>query len=396
MRRTPKAGWLTMLLGWALLVLAQTSAGAPGSAGSAVIRVGPKEAVRTIAEAAQLARDGDVVEVQAGEYVRDVAVWTQSRLTIRAVGGRARLRPLGQAAEGKAIWVIRGGDITVQGFDFEEARVVSRNGAGIRLEKGRLTVEDCRFVGNEMGLLTANDPAIELIVRRSEFAHNRRSDGHNHNLYVGAIGRFEITASYLHHAYLGHLLKSRAAINHVLYNRLSDESGGMASYELEFPNGGVAVVIGNIIQQSAQTENEVMIAYGAEGYRWPRNALYLSYNTLVDNLPQRGRFLKVFPGADVTVHAVNNLLVGQQSFSGAESGIFRNNFPVDWDQFVRAAREDYRLRATAGVAGKAVDAGVVDGVPLRPDHEYVHPLQALPLQAPPRHPGALQQQPAAR
>ena len=237
------------------------------------LHVGPTHKIKTIAEAASRARDGDTVEVDAGEYRHDVAVWRQDKLTIRAVGGRVRLLADGNSAEGKAIWVVRGGHVTVEGFDFEGTRVPSRNGAGIRFEAGQLTVRDCRFVDNEMGLLTSNDPQAELTIENSEFARNQRPDGHNHNLYAGTIAKLSVRGSYFHHATIGHLLKSRAAVNHIFYNRLTDEAGGSASYELEFPNGGVAVVVGNVIQQSAQTENAIMISYGAEGYKWPANAL---------------------------------------------------------------------------------------------------------------------------
>jgi hypothetical protein len=84
-----------------------------------------------------------------------------------------------------------------------------------------------------------------------------------------------VTGSYFHHADVGHLLKSRAARSHILYNRLTDETGGRASYELEFPNGGLAYVVGNVIEQAATTENETIISFGAEGYR-PRNELIWS------------------------------------------------------------------------------------------------------------------------
>jgi hypothetical protein len=46
----------------------------------------------------------------------------------------------------------------------------------------------------------------------------------------------------------------------------------MASYELEFPEGGVAVVVGNVIAQSADSPNPIVVAYGAESSRWPRTA----------------------------------------------------------------------------------------------------------------------------
>ncbi|MDO8264613.1 MAG: hypothetical protein Q7T21_15515 [Gallionella sp.] len=354
-----------------------------------VIRVGANRLIKTIAGAAARAKDGDTVEVDAGDYVGDVAVWSKNNLTLRAIGGRARLIANGAAAEGKGIWVVRGGHMTVEGFDFSGARVADKNGAGIRLENGMLTVRDCTFTDNQNGILTSSTPQSELEVVNSEFGHNGDGSGQSHNLYVGEIARLTVTGSYFHHAKVGHLLKSRAAVNHILYNRLTDELGGRASYELEFANGGVAYVVGNIIQQSSQTENPHLISYGAEGYKWPKNELYLVNNTLVDNRPQGGVFLRVKPG-NVIVKAVNNLLVGRGKLDSAGPGDYRNNFTVDWDEFELAAREDYRLKRNSKLLGKAVDAGLANGLALMPNSEYVHPRKTTRLNGPVRHLGALQ------
>ena len=78
----------------------------------------------------------------------------------------------------------------------------------------------------------------------------------------------------MHHGAFGHLVKSRARENLIVNNRITDENSGKASYELEFPNGGVALVLGNIVQQSAQTENSQLVSFGAEGYRWPQSELF--------------------------------------------------------------------------------------------------------------------------
>ena len=277
----------------------------------AVIQVGPSRAIKTLGEASQRAKPGDVIEVDAGRYLGDTAVWTRSHLLLRAVGGRVTMVADGKAAEGKGIWVVRAENMVVEGFDFEGAAVPSRNGAGIRLESGSLRVRDCKFSGNEMGLLTNNDPGetptTVLEIENSEFAHNARPDGHNHQLYVGRIARLSVKGSYFHHGKAGHLLKSRAAFNRIEYNRLTDESGGSASYELEFPDGGVALVIGNLIAQSATTRNPHLIAFGAEGLRGPRHELYLINNTLVDHLPGAGVFLRMAPGVQVWRHACERL-----------------------------------------------------------------------------------------
>src|SRR6185369_7720228 len=81
-------------------------------AGRRTIKVGDKREIKNLSVAASIAKDGDSIEVDAGDYPRDVAVWTQNNLTVKAVGGRARLLAEGAAAEEKAIWVVRGGAIT--------------------------------------------------------------------------------------------------------------------------------------------------------------------------------------------------------------------------------------------------------------------------------------------
>lgn len=273
-----------------------------------ILQVGPQKNIKTIAACAGIARAGAIILVDSGDYIADVAVWQQDDITIRAVGGRVRLLAQGAAAEGKGIWVVRANRMRVEGFDFEGTAVPSRNGAGIRLETGSLRVDNCRFRYNEMGLLTNNDPNTVLEVCGSEFAYNQRPDGHNHNLYAGQIARLTVVDSYFHHAHMGHLLKSRAALSHIINSRLIDGADGTASYELEFPNGGMAFVVGNTIAQSTLTENPHMISFGAEGYKWPRNALYLANNTLVNPLSS-GVFLKVAQGAD-EVQDFDNLRVG--------------------------------------------------------------------------------------
>jgi hypothetical protein len=271
-----------------------------------------------------IARAGTTIYVHSGDYKADVAVWQHDNIALRAVGGRVRLLANGAAAEGKGIWVVRAKGMQVEGFDFEGAAVPDRNGAGIRLESGSLLVKNCRFLHNEMGLLTNNDPATELTVENSEFAYNQRHDGHNHNLYAGQIARLAVTGSYFHHARTGHLLKSRAAVSVIHNNRLIDGDGGTASYELEFPNGGVADVKGNVIAQNTATENNILISFGAEGYKWPRNEINLEGNTLVNPLLFGGTYLRVAPGADA-IRAVNNVLVGAGTLESAGRGEYKNN-----------------------------------------------------------------------
>lgn len=395
----------------------QSSPGA--GSGPQVIRVGPHQAIRNISIAAGMAKDGDTIEIEAGDYLADVAVWRQDRLTIRGVGNnRPRLIAGGAHAEEKAIWVVRGGTITVENLEFSGTRVPDRNGAGIRFEKGHLIVRNCRFVDNENGILTSGGEA-ELDIENSEFGHNGTGDGNAHNLYVGPLRSLHVSGSYFHHARSGHLLKSRAAESYILYNRLTDEQEGHASYELEFPNGGTAYVIGNMIEQGPQTENSKIISYGAEGYPWPRNELYLVNNTIADDQPQGGSFLFVAPGVQA-LKSFNNLLVGRGSLdvstktslinrAKAEfkhavkylldipdqrtvpiSGEFKNNLNVVPEVFAQPAKFDYRLRADSKLPNKYHAPGMVGQFSLAPQREYQHPARTRALTAPPTLPGALQ------
>jgi len=374
-----------------IAIPAQVAEGALQAASGNVIRVGPSHGLLKIATAAALAKNGDTVEIEAGDYAGELAtaVWKQDNLIIRGIGGRPRLKAAGASVEGKAIWVVRGGRITVENIEFAGARVRDRNGAGIRFEKGHLVVRNCRFTDNENGILSGGGN-LDLDIENSEFDHNGAGDGYSHNLYVGSIRQLRVVGSYFHHGQSGHLLKSRAQESHILYNRLTDESGGRASYELEFPVGGRAYVIGNIIEQSKTTENPYIVSFGAEGYQHPANELYLINNTLIDNLPQSGFFLAAKPGFQV-VKAYNNLLLGRRPLnSGGIDGEFINNPNVGKDSFVLADQHDYRIVRESPLHRSYRVPAAANGITLAPEREYAHPAATRMLTSTPTLPGARQ------
>lgn len=377
------------------LARAQTTASAPildVNPSGHVLRVGPEGSVQTIAQAARTARDGDIVEIEAGEYHADVALWKQKKLTIRGIGGSARLFADGASAEGKAIWVIRNGDFVIENIDFIGARVHDKNGAGIRFENGHLKIKNCLFWANQNGILTASDETTKkarIEIEESEFGYNGIGDGLSHNLYVGKIAFLRVTGSYFHHANVGHLLKSRAAENQILYNRLTDESGGRASYELDFPNGGEAIVIGNFIQQSPETENSTMISYGREGLAWQKNELILASNTIVNDLRYGGAFLRTGNSVSLVVSA-NNLLIGKGKYHTPNILDSTNDINGNWDLFEQASRYDYRLSPK----GKRLKYRIIENAilsdKLTPQSFYLHPTGVSQIRERVRYPGALQ------
>ena len=354
---------------------------------AATLRVGPDQPIKRIADAAFLAKDGDIVEIRPGEYRGDVAVWTQKKLTIRGVGGIPVLIANGRSAEQKAIWVIRNGDFNIESIEFRGARVTHDNGAGIRFERGRLTVRNCRFIDNQNGILTGNHPDTELAIFDSHFSDAPRQPGAlTHLLYAGRIARLLVQGSRFENGFEGHLIKSRARISDIRYNWLVDGNKGEASYEIDLPDGGVGIVVGNFIGQSPHTQNPVLVAYGAEGRFWNENALTLNHNTLISTRKEASVFLRVWQGLlddTVRIVAANNLLVGDGMFRAGDTALLMGNHPITPAELVDGYTPSDTARRRIPPARPLPGAMDDDAAPVS---EYVPPTGRRPI--PKRYGGA--------
>ena len=207
---------------------------------SGLVQVGPGQQFNRPSDVAKLVADGTIVEIAAGVYQDDVAVWRANDLILRGVGGKAHLQMIQRIGlqsgndqkNGKAIWVIAGNNVTVENMEFSGAKVSDRNGAGIRAEGADLTVRHCYFHNNENGILGGKG---NVVIEHSEFAYNGHGDGRSHNVYISnPVDELIFRFNYSHHADIGHNLKTRAAVNYILYNRLIDEAEGRSSYALEY------------------------------------------------------------------------------------------------------------------------------------------------------------------
>ena len=213
--------------------------------------------------------------------------------------------------------MVRNGDIRIDNIAFSGCRVPSGNGAGIRFEKGRLRQQRCRFTDNPMGLLSGNDASAELQIDDCDFSDAAVNPGAlPHLLNVGSIGRFSLRGSRLLRGHQGHLLKCRARETIITGNRLDDGLLGEASYEIDLPNGGIALVAGNTLVQSPRSQNPLMLAYGAESRAWDRNRLTLRGNTFINHLGAAGVFVRVWADrlpADTPVRSSGNRFLGNGS-----------------------------------------------------------------------------------
>lgn len=339
--------------------------------------VGPARTYTKPSAVSNLVQNGDTVSIDAGVYPADVARWAAHRLLLRGVGGIAHLKAQGANYGGKAIWVIAGDDTRVEYIEFSECTVPDQNGAGIRQEGHNLTVRHCAFHHNEDGILAGTVHPSHILVEYSEFAYNGYGDGLSHNIYVNNIDTFTFRFNYSHHTAVGHEVKSRAFVNFIQYNRITNEDG-TASRNIDLPNGGTVYLIGNIIEQGEPSPNHNMIGYGLEGLSNPTaHAVYAVHNTLVNHY-NGGSFIQ-FAAGTALFKGYNNIVAGGGAFISGTNPLTldtaANLRTVDIASiaFADDADYDYHLTAlSALVIDKAVPPGMANGFALAPVAEYLH------------------------
>ena len=350
-----------------------------GAAQAATLSVGPTGTYPAPCAAMLAAHKGDTIQVDAaGSYNGDVCVIKADNLTIQGNNGRPHIDAAGNIAAGKAIWVFEGDNIVVENIEFSGAVDYSSNGAGIRFEGTNLTVRNCYFHDNQDGLLTNEDKIGTILIEYSEFAYNGKGDGESHNLYVNHADNFTFQHNYSHHSKIGHLLKSRARLNYILYNRLSDEASGTGSYEIDLPSGGTAYVIGNVIEQGPNSPNFTMLAYMEEAnsktnYPNPKHDLYVVNNTFVnDQTSLFSTFIKIDPSDAVPVVVSNNIFAGIGTIITQARARLNGNISGVDPQFNDPADYDYTLMPSSPAIAAGDFPGFGRTYALTPTQEYVH------------------------
>ncbi|GAB3960036.1 hypothetical protein GCM10027614_80830 [Micromonospora vulcania] len=343
----------------------------PRNPGGTVRVVGPGHPYKTPCRAIAAAKAGDTIQIDAkgnGGYNGDVCGWSTDGLMIVGFNGRARIDAAGRNSGGKATWVIAGRSTTVDNVELSGSTVPDGNGAAIRQEGAGLTVKRSYLHHNQNGILTGANPASDIVVESTEFAHNGAGDGYTHNMYIGAVRSFTLRYSWSHDAKVGHLVKSRALVNDILYNRITGQ-GGSDSYEIDLPNGGRTRVIGNVIQQGPNTQNPTIIAYGEEGSPHPGSRLSVVNNTIVNDL-RRGTAIMI--GGSVSAKAVvrNNIVTGTPTLISQSGATVAGNCTATDPKFANPAGYDYHLRAGSPCA----NVGTATPTDLTPTAQYVHSL----------------------
>ncbi len=421
------------------------------AAGAATLTVGPTGQYATPCPAIHAASAGDTITIDYNNGIpyqeppdpthgnRSDCVWFTNNLTIVGINGRPILDAAGETIQ-KGIFNPYGADNVISNLELRNSSTPSGqgdNGAAIRVDSGstaspaggNITVQFCYIHDNEDGILTANvgpgtggaylsaNPYITLL--NDEFYHNGiNGSGLTHNMYIGYDAGntevFNLEYSWSHDDFIGHTVKSRAPINNVLYNLITDQQGA-TSYLLDFPLGGSTYIVGNSLYKTAKTNS------GANGgfmlwrdvgdntstdpeYGLPLEDLHFVNNTVVldpsNNTPAyvvvscQASDASTCPapsnGPVLTVNAVveNNIFVGptsevvNQTTAVASHNLVESNTPANLAAlFVDWAHYNFHLVSGAPAIGAGLypptdNTGAADPKALAA-YEYVQPMSEV-------------------
>lgn len=297
-----------------LLLIALLTATAPASAQSTGPAAEPRFAVEggqtffTLQEAVRAIGEGrGTIRIAPGRYEECI---TQDGGEIAYVADQ----PGGVifdtvTCEGKAAFVLRGRAATIEGLVFQNMQVPDRNGAGIRLEQGSLTVRESLFRNSESGILGSNDQRGAIRIERSTFSGLGRCDDDYdcaHSIYINGAGPVAVTNTRFERGRGGHYLKVRSPQIDVRDSSFDDSAGTATNYMIDLPWGANGTISGNSFVQGRDKENySAFIALAGEGDENSPSRLNVLNNqaSLVPGLQRRTVFVADWSGSPVRLEA---------------------------------------------------------------------------------------------
>ena len=267
---------MIMAKAWAA-VLMLTGIAIAGPSRGDTLKVGPSQTYKTPSSAAAVAKNGDHIQIEPGQYF-DCAVWRADDLVIEGTGPGVVITD--KTCNGMGLFVIWGNNTTVRNLTLTRARVPDMNGAGIRLVKGNLTVDNVKFIDNQNGVL-GGEPGTTVTIRNSDFDKNGTCAGScAHGIYIDKVNLLRVDNSRFSGTRQGHSIKSRALRTEVIGCTIVDGPEGTSSYLIEIPNGGALFMRDNTLEKGPKAENHTAaIAIGAEGVTQPTAEVTITNNS---------------------------------------------------------------------------------------------------------------------
>ena len=288
----------------AILLLSLTAGVASAQAPGARFTIG-NQGFASLQEAVAAIGDGEgTIHIAPGTY-RECAVQDAGRIAYVAdrPGSVVFTRV---TCEDKAALVLRGRAARVEGIVFRHFEVGDGNGAGIRIEKGNLTVTQSMFLDSQSGILSAEDPASTITVDHSTFAGlgNDPTGNGAHSIYVGNYGALRVTTSRFERGAGGHYVKSRSPRIEVTGNSFDDTRGHMTNYMIDLSNGARGRIADNAFVMGRDKDNHsVMISVAPEGASNDSTGLVVERNraTLAPGVTWRPVFVGNWSGESLAI-----------------------------------------------------------------------------------------------
>ncbi len=380
-----------------------------GIAKATVWHVGASQTYTLPSLVKNLVQDGDTIEIDGGVYLNDAVKWTKKNLKFIGLGtgsNRTIIQHTGDIANGKGIWVFETpgtcDNAYIENIVFDGAQVSDANGgngAGIRFQAKDLTVKNCKFMNCQNGILEGNGSVTtsNVMLYNSEFENNGYQlpndpthSGYEHHIYINAsTDTLWVENCYFHRPRgQANSIKTRAQRAYILYNLIDEEATGYGSWELNIAQGGLNVVLGNVIIQGTSGANHGMMSYDAA-----TNALqdfYFVNNTVINKFVGNNKYFNVTPTSGINTYKIYNNIFA--SVTGASNSFFGTTVPSALDSlrnvvapnyltigFTNPSGNDYSLLPAATLAiNNGTIAGTTNtGFSLNPTKSYVSFLSAL-------------------
>lgn len=376
-----------------------------------VWNIGPGRTYQKPSQLANLVGNGDTIYLDPAIYENDAVKWTKPNLRIIGLGSttsRPVLKFTGNIPNGKGIFVFENpgtcDNAYIENIIFDGAQVSDANGAngaGIRFQAVNLTVNKCKFMNCQNGILEGHGAVTtsNVTIINSEFENNGYQErnnanysGYEHHIYISSSADSLLVSNCWFHHPRGQAnsIKTRAQRSFILYNKIDEADTGYGSWEINIAQGGLNIIMGNLIIQGNAGANHGIISYDAA-----TNAIqdfYFVHNTVINRYKGNIRYFNISPSSGINQFKIyNNIfasLPGASNvfLSGNKPGVMdttSNLFSADYSQlgFRNPAMEDFRISASSFLmVDRAVEAGMSSsGFLLKPEKEFVHQDSSLKI-----------------
>ncbi len=221
---------------------------------AAIIEVGEERTITSPAMAVRDAAPGDTILIDAGEYYECLRVYVDG-LTIEGRGTGAILTDT--TCDGKAIVVAAAKTLTLRNLILQRARVGDGNGAGIRAEGKSLVIDKLRFLNDQSGLISTDDPDADILITDSQFTDTGRCDVPRcaSAVSVGNIKRLRIARSLFTGTQGAHQIASAARRTELDHTVIEDGAKGSASFQVMILPGGGLEMTDCVVQKGPRATN---------------------------------------------------------------------------------------------------------------------------------------------